>query len=94
MPVNPSPRLLPRIEQRALAGMVFLALDDVDNLKQHPKPTIGVFPRLALDTAFHGPALAGAAGERNLRPLSFARVVPDFPDFQSRVPSLVRPSMH
>ena len=59
MPINPSLRLLPRIEQRALAGVAFLTVDDVNNLEQHPKPTIGVFPRLALDATLHGPAIAG-----------------------------------
>ena len=37
--------------------MVFLALDDVNDLEQHPKATIGVFLGLVLDAAFHGPVI-------------------------------------
>ena len=53
MLINPLLRLLRGIEKRALTGMVFLTVDDIDDLEQHNKTTLGVFLRFALDAIGH-----------------------------------------
>lgn len=53
MLINPFLRLLLGIEKRALAGMVFLTVDDIDHLEQHNNATFGVFLRFALDAIGH-----------------------------------------
>jgi len=53
MLINPLLRLLLGIEKRTLTGMVFLTVNDIDDLEQHNKATFGVFLRFALNAIGH-----------------------------------------